>query len=91
MTSDQIKLQAQVDALQYMLQRGFAMFYIATKKSAQEIKEGHDHMKTVFLTQDFKSDDPALSAFVAGELEDALSEFLSGTEQMTENLRAKRG
>lgn len=91
MTEHQIRLQAQVDALQYMLQRAYAMFYIATNKSSEEIKTGHDQLKTVFLAQYFKSDDPALSALIAGELEDALSEFLSGAEQMTKSFRDTKG
>jgi hypothetical protein len=41
------------------------------------------------LSQKFHPTDSALSAFVAGELEDALGDFLEGTEQMAENLRAK--
>jgi len=90
MTNDQIQLQAQVDTLQYMLQRAYALFYIGSGHTAEKIKAGHAEIKTVFLTQGFGSDDPATSALISGALEDALSEFLSGTEQITEHLRPKK-
>ncbi|RDV05131.1 hypothetical protein [Undibacter mobilis] len=80
-----VKIETRLTTLEYMLQRLYLITYAANGMTSDQIKVGHENMRQKRRTEQWPSSDPALSAFVAGEIEEAFDNFLLGLESMLEN------
>lgn len=82
MSEKEVKIEARLATVEYMLQRLYFITYAANGVTSEQIEKAHASLREQHLTQTFPSDDPAISALASGETEEALSDFLSGLEKL---------
>lgn len=90
MSEEAVKLEARLTALEYLVQRLYAVTYVAGNISDDQIAKSDADLLEYFRLRSFPSNDPAISGLVSGETEDALSHLLSETAKMTKSVRSRK-
>lgn len=81
-----LKLQAQIVALDYMVQRLYMFQYAASGMTEAQIRQAHASLLTKIRGETFPVPNPGLAALASGETEEAFADFLNGLERMLEEM-----
>jgi hypothetical protein len=88
-TEKEIKLEARLTAIEYMVANALAMLHHAFGSTPKQIIASHDQAKERLRTEAIPGLDPAQSDMFVAEIQTAVENILASIEEMTGANRAR--
>ena len=82
MANEEMRREARMLVLEYMLQRQTIAVYGLLTMTPSQIKQQHAAIRKRMSQEKWSSDDPGQSALISGEVEDAFDRYLRSLESM---------
>lgn len=91
MNESELKLEARLTAIEYILSDLFVKWYMLNNATNAQIKQAHEQAVHRLKLETFPGIDPSMSDAFAAELEEAVSEILLMQRHMLASLNLKLG
>lgn len=83
MTEDEVKLQARLFAIEYMLANAFMFLHRIARSSSDDILEAHRQVREMLHWETLPGIDPVQADMMLGEIQEAVEKILASIEELT--------
>jgi hypothetical protein len=89
MTEQELKLEARLSALEYMISHTLSRIHVLTGATNEQLDAMEDDARITLSATTLPGADPAMADMFAGELQECIERLIEITREMTDETRSK--